>query len=141
MFHAIASPLDGIAGRFEQALGRLAPLEAHDRVGGPVEGGGRPADDRTDEIAVATNTDPAKNSTAAQALAGMTTLEAALERRPSFEETAAALTGGFRDAHGIALIAGRLHPEEEALADALTRDKYASDAWTRAGRMPALARP
>lgn len=74
-------------------------------------------------------------------LAGMTTLEAALGRRPSFEETETALTGGFRDAHGIELIGGRLHPEEEALADALTRDKYASDAWTRAGRTPALARP
>jgi lipoate-protein ligase A len=72
-------------------------------------------------------------------LAGMTTLEAALGRRPSFEGTAAALCGGFRGAHGIALTAGGLHPEEEVLADALARDKYAADVWTRAGRAPALA--
>lgn len=74
-------------------------------------------------------------------LAGMTTLEAALGRRPSFEETAAALAVGFRDAHGLALTVGGLNPEEEALADALARDKYGADSWTRAGRAPALARP
>ncbi len=69
-------------------------------------------------------------------LAGMTTLESALGRRPSFDETAAALVEGFRRAHGLALEPGGLSEEEAALAAILERDKYATDGWTRAGRAP-----
>ncbi len=69
-------------------------------------------------------------------LAGMTTLESALGRRPSFDETAAALVEGFRRAHGLALEPGGLSEEEAALAAMLERDKYATDDWTRAGRAP-----
>ncbi len=69
-------------------------------------------------------------------LAGMTTLESALGRRPSFDETAAALVEGFRRAHGLALEPGGLSEEEAALAAMLERDKYATDGWTRAGRAP-----
>ena len=69
-------------------------------------------------------------------LAGMTTLESALGRRPSFDETAAALVEGFRRAHGLALEPGGLSEEEAALAALLERDKYATDGWTRAGRAP-----
>lgn len=69
-------------------------------------------------------------------LAGMTTLEAVLGRRPSFEETALALADGFRAAHGLALEPGGLSEDEAALAETLERDKYATDDWTRAGRAP-----
>lgn len=69
-------------------------------------------------------------------LAGMTTLEAALGARPSFDATAAAVAEGFRTAHGIVLEPDGLSDEEAALAAMLERDKYATDDWTRAGRAP-----
>jgi lipoyl(octanoyl) transferase len=72
-------------------------------------------------------------------LGGMTSLEAVLSRRPSFDETLAALFRGFRDAHALALSPGELDAEESALAQSLIRDKYGTDAWTRAGRMWAPA--
>jgi lipoate-protein ligase A len=73
---------------------------------------------------------------AAQAdpLAGMTTLEAVMGRRPSFDETAEALAQGFREAHGIALQRAGLDPREARLAEALGREKYRTEQWTRAGR-------
>jgi len=67
-------------------------------------------------------------------LAGMTTLEAVLGRRPSFAETAEALARGFREAHRVELVPGLLDEEETALADRLAREKYATTSWTRAGR-------
>jgi lipoate-protein ligase A len=70
----------------------------------------------------------------ADPLGGMTTLEAVLGRRPSFDETADALARGFEDAHGTALRPGGLTAEEQARARSLARDKYASEEWTRAGR-------
>jgi lipoate-protein ligase A len=63
----------------------------------------------------------------------MTTLEAVLGRRPSFAETAAALAGGFADAHALELAEGVLDAEESGLAEALARDKYSTDHWTRTG--------
>jgi lipoate-protein ligase A len=72
----------------------------------------------------------------AEPLAGMTTLEAVLGRRPSFAETADALARGFRDAHGIELCPGRLEPEEAGLAESLAREKYRTERWIRAGRDP-----
>ena len=71
-------------------------------------------------------------------LKGMTTLEAVLGRRPSFRETAEALTRGFVETHGLDLRQGDLDPDEAALAEVLTRDKYATDPWTRAGHAPAV---
>jgi lipoate-protein ligase A len=65
----------------------------------------------------------------------MTTLEAVLVRRPSFDETMAALVRGFRDTHGIDLVNRGLDAEETALAESLTRDKYATDRWTHSGRV------
>ncbi len=77
----------------------------------------------------------------ADPLAGMTTLEAVLGRRPSFAETAEALARGFRDAHGIELRPSGLDADETALARSLTSEKYATHGWTRAGRAPtSLAR-
>ncbi len=70
-------------------------------------------------------------------LAGMTTLEAVLGRRPPFDEMVEALAIGFRDTHGIELRPGVLSREEVALTDALVKEKYATERWTRAGRHPA----
>jgi lipoate-protein ligase A len=72
-------------------------------------------------------------------LAGMTTLEAVLGRRPSFDETQAALADGFRRVHGIDLTPGSLTEEESRQMDALARDKYGSADWTRAGRAVTVA--
>jgi lipoyl(octanoyl) transferase len=72
-------------------------------------------------------------------LAGMTTLEAVLGRRPSFEETLIALADGFRAVHGLELTPGGLAAEELERAEALVRDKYATDRWTRSGRAPVVA--
>jgi lipoyl(octanoyl) transferase len=76
----------------------------------------------------------------ADPLAGMTTLEAVLGRRPSFVETADALARGFRDAHGIELRPGGLETEETSLAELLAREKYRTERWTRAGRDPSRPR-
>jgi len=71
-------------------------------------------------------------------LAGMTTLETVLGRRPSFGATVTALAEGFRAVHGLTLQPGGLTDAEVALADALARDKYGSADWTRAGRIATL---
>jgi lipoate-protein ligase A len=72
-------------------------------------------------------------------LAGMTTLEAVLGRRPSFEETMTALTEGFRAVHGLEVTAGGLAAEELDLAESLVREKYGTERWTRSGRAPVVA--
>jgi lipoyl(octanoyl) transferase len=74
-------------------------------------------------------------------LAGMTTLERVLGRRPGFEETVGALAEGFREAHGLEFAPGGLAPEEMERADALVRDKYATERWTRAGRALTVTTP
>jgi lipoyl(octanoyl) transferase len=77
----------------------------------------------------------------ADPLAGMTTLQAVLGRRPSFDETAAALAEGFRAQHGLELSPGGLGPEETELAEGLVREKYGTDRWTRAGRAMTVTTP
>ena len=67
-------------------------------------------------------------------LAGMTTLEAVLGRRPGFDETMTALTEGFREVHRLDLAPGGLAAEEMERAEGLVRDKYATERWTSAGR-------
>lgn len=64
-------------------------------------------------------------------LATMTTLEAVLARRPSFEEVADALGRAFETAHGLAVRPGGLSAAEAADVAELTRSKYATDAWLR----------
>ncbi len=59
-----------------------------------------------------------------------TTVEEALGRAPSFEETAAALALGFETALGIRLVDGELTEAELTTAEALRRDVYAAPAWT-----------
>ena len=72
-------------------------------------------------------------------LAGMTTLEAVLGRRPSFVETMTALAEGFRAVHGLEVTAGGLAAEELELAESLVREKYGTERWTRSGRAPVVA--
>src|SRR5712692_7421849 len=48
----------------------------------------------------------------ADPLAGMTTLDAVLGRRPSFDDTVQALARGFRDTHGLELVPAGLDREE-----------------------------
>jgi lipoate-protein ligase A len=69
----------------------------------------------------------------------MTTLEAVLGRRPSFDETQASLAEGFRRVHGVVLRPEGLTGEETRHMDALVRDKYGAEEWTRAGRVVAHA--
>ena len=64
----------------------------------------------------------------------MTTLEAVLRRRPGFEETMDALAEGFRREHGLVLAPGGLTVTEMERAEALVREKYGTERWTRAGR-------
>jgi lipoate-protein ligase A len=74
-------------------------------------------------------------------LVGMTTLEAVLHRRPSFDETMTALAEGFREAHGLDLAPGGLAPDEMELAESLVREKYGTERWTRAGRAMTVTTP
>jgi len=67
-------------------------------------------------------------------LAGMTTLEAVLGRRPSFDEVVRALTAAFRETHGLDLVPGGLTGGEEALAERLAREKYGTEGWTQSGK-------
>ena len=65
-------------------------------------------------------------------LATLTTLQAALGRRPSFDEVASALTEAFEREHGLDLRPGGLSPEETARVDALVNERYANPAWLAA---------
>jgi lipoate-protein ligase A len=65
-------------------------------------------------------------------LATLTTLEAALGRRPAFDEVAAALAAAFEREHGLDLRPGGLSDEETARMAALVTDRYASPAWPAA---------
>jgi len=65
-------------------------------------------------------------------LATLTTLEAALGRRPSFDEVAAALTDGFEAEHDVMLTPGGLSSEESARVEALLGERYRRDAFLAA---------
>jgi hypothetical protein len=71
----------------------------------------------------------------------MTTLEAVLGRRPSFEETMTALAEGFRLTHGLDLTPGGLDAAELETAEALVAEKYGADRWTRSGRALTVTSP
>jgi lipoyl(octanoyl) transferase len=62
-------------------------------------------------------------------LATLTTLEAALGRRPAFDEVARALAEAFEAEHALDLRPGGLTPTETARVAALVDERYASDAW------------
>jgi lipoate-protein ligase A len=73
-------------------------------------------------------------------LASLTTLEAAIGRRPSFEEVAARLREAFETEHGLTLRPGGLSETETALVERLVRDRYGSEAFLAAA-VPAAALP
>ncbi|MCI0545800.1 MAG: lipoate--protein ligase family protein [Candidatus Rokubacteria bacterium] len=77
----------------------------------------------------------------ADPLGAMTTLEAVLGHRPSFDETATRLAEGFREVHALRLEPGGLTGAELALAERLTREKYETEAWTRRSRAAASRAP
>lgn len=70
-------------------------------------------------------------------LATLTTLEAALGRRPAFDEVAEALQVAFEAEHGLTLTRGGLTADESARAESLVRDKYATPEWLAATAGPA----
>jgi lipoate-protein ligase A len=74
----------------------------------------------------------------ADPLAGITTVAAVLGRRPGFDEVAEALGAGLAGALGP-LRPGGLSPGEVARAERLVAEKYATEPWTREGRLPASA--
>jgi lipoate-protein ligase A len=61
--------------------------------------------------------------------ATMTTLEAALGRRPAFETVAHALAEAFEAEHDLRLKPDRLLSPEVTRAEELARTRYATDAW------------
>ena len=65
-------------------------------------------------------------------LATLTTLEAALGRRPAFGEVADALAEAFAREHGLALTPGGLSAGEDARVQRLVSERYASPAWLAA---------
>ncbi len=62
-------------------------------------------------------------------LSTMTTLEAALGRRPSWQDCADALGRAFEDEHALTLVPGGLTAEETEHVERLVRERYATDAW------------
>ncbi|HET7343575.1 MAG TPA: lipoate--protein ligase family protein [Methylomirabilota bacterium] len=65
-------------------------------------------------------------------LATLTTLQAALGRRPSFDEVADALADAFGREHGLALTPGDLSDDETAHVERLVRERYGSESWLAA---------
>jgi lipoate-protein ligase A len=70
--------------------------------------------------------------TTREPLATLTTLEAALGRRPAFDEVADALTAAFEREHGLDLRPGGLAAAETERVAALVAERYASPAWLAA---------
>jgi lipoate-protein ligase A len=65
-------------------------------------------------------------------LATLTTLEAAMGRRPAFEAVADALAEAFEREHDLDLHPGGLSEEEVQLVSTLVTDRYASPGWLAA---------
>lgn len=67
--------------------------------------------------------------TTADPLAMLTTLEAALGRRPTWEECARAVAEAFEAEHRLTLQPGGLTAEEVPEVDRLVRERYGTDTW------------
>jgi lipoate-protein ligase A len=65
-------------------------------------------------------------------LASLTTLEAALGRRPAFDEVAEALAAAFEREHHLELRPGGLSEQETEQVATLVSERYASPAWLAA---------
>jgi lipoate-protein ligase A len=74
-------------------------------------------------------------------LASLTTLEAAISRRPTFEEVATALGEAFEAEHGLTLAPGGLTDEETARVERLVQDRYGRDAFLTAAAPSAAGHP
>lgn len=70
---------------------------------------------------------------AADPLEAMTTVEAILGRRPTFDEMTARLSAGMEDASGVRLEPGDLLPVEIEWMERLVQEKYATTAWNEEG--------
>jgi lipoate-protein ligase A len=66
-------------------------------------------------------------------LATLTTLEAAIGRRPTFDEVARALTDAFEAEHALTLAPGGLSTEEAAAVERLVGERYGHDAFLATG--------
>lgn len=75
--------------------------------------------------------------TTADPLATMTTLEAALGRRPAFDDVADALASAFEAEHGLALAPGGLAGDETVMVERLVHDKYATAEFLAGARVHA----
>jgi len=91
--------------------------------------------------AIALDADPARLRAVFPAepdpLAAMTTLAAVLGRPVAPEGLVATLAAALADSLGGTVAPGGLAPDEVALAAALVAGKYATEAWTVSGRLPA----
>jgi len=65
-------------------------------------------------------------------LATLTTLEAALGRRPTFDEVARALTDAFETEHGLTLMPGGLTADETRRVQTLVGERYGRDSFLAA---------
>jgi len=65
-------------------------------------------------------------------LSTLTTLEAALGRRPSFDDVASALAEAFENEHGLDLRPAGIDDDETERVDRLVSERYASPAWLAA---------
>ncbi|HEU5197552.1 MAG TPA: hypothetical protein VFW70_22630, partial [Methylomirabilota bacterium] len=65
-------------------------------------------------------------------LSTLTTLEAAIGRRPRFDDVARALTDAFEREHALDLRPGGLDDAEAARVDQLVSERYASPEWLAA---------
>ncbi len=65
-------------------------------------------------------------------LSTLTTLEAALGRRPAFDEVARALAEAFEAEHSLTLTPGGLSPDETAHIERLVAERYGSEAFLAA---------
>ena len=65
-------------------------------------------------------------------LATLTTLEAAIGRRPSFDEVARVLGDAFEAEHGLRLVPGGLSVDESARVETLVRERYDREAFLAA---------
>ena len=76
-------------------------------------------------------------------LSTLTTLQAALGRRPGFDEVAAALGAAFEAEHDLALTPDGLTPTEVEAMEHLAHDKYRTLEWTHraAGPRPVPSAP
>jgi lipoyl(octanoyl) transferase len=65
-------------------------------------------------------------------LDSMTTLEAAIGKRPTFEDVAAVLRDAFEGEHRLSLVPGGLTDDESARVDRLVHERYGRDAFLTA---------